>query len=201
MQQTNNEPPLHFTLDEYALRLAKTRQAMDKANVELLIVSDPSNMAWLTGYDGWSFYTHQAVLVGISGEPIWWGRAMDALGARRTVYMSTDNITGYPDEYVQNPVQHPMQTLAKLILERGWGSHRIGLEMDNYYFSAAAWESLQANLPDAKFLDATGLVNWQRAIKSEAELEYMRRAARIVEAMHQMDSWRKLSRACPRMSW
>ncbi len=35
------------------------------------------------------------------------------------------------------------------------------------------------------FIDATGLVNWQRAVKSAQELEYMRRAARIVEAMHQ----------------
>ena len=26
-----------------------------------LIVTDPSNMHWLTGYDGWSFYVHQAV--------------------------------------------------------------------------------------------------------------------------------------------
>jgi ectoine hydrolase len=48
---------------------------------ELRIVSDPSNMGWLTGYDGWSFYVHQAVLVGLEGEPVWWGRGMDANGA------------------------------------------------------------------------------------------------------------------------
>jgi ectoine hydrolase len=39
-------------------------------------------------------------------------------------------------------------------------------------------------LPDATFVDATGLVNWQRAVKSEQEIAYMRRAARIVERMH-----------------
>jgi Xaa-Pro aminopeptidase len=33
---------------------------MEAKGVDLLIVSDPSNMAWLTGYDGWSFYVHQA---------------------------------------------------------------------------------------------------------------------------------------------
>ena len=41
-----------------------------------------------------------------------------------------------------------------------------------------------AGLPNARFSDATALVNWQRAVKSPQELEYMRRAARIVEAMH-----------------
>jgi ectoine hydrolase len=56
--------------------------------------------------------------------------------------------------------------------------------MDNYWFSAAAYASLQTHLPNARFVDATGLVNWQRAVKSPQELDYMRRAARIVEAMH-----------------
>jgi len=56
--------------------------------------------------------------------------------------------------------------------------------MDNYYFSARAWEVLRRGLPDARFVDATGLVNWQRGVKSPQELVYMRRAARIVEAMH-----------------
>jgi ectoine hydrolase len=100
--------------------------------------------------------------------------------------MSHDNIIGYDDVYVQNPDQHPMETLATLITERGWQNSTVGLEMDNYYFSAAAYQSLVKNLPNTKFVDSTGLVNWQRAIKSETEIEYMRRAARIVEKMHAM---------------
>ena len=58
-------------------------------------VSDPSNMAWLTGYDGWSFYVHQAVIVPPTGEPIWYGRGQDANGAKRTAYLDHDNIVGY----------------------------------------------------------------------------------------------------------
>ena len=50
---------MYFSLQEYETRLAKTRQAMDAQGVELLFVTDPSNMSWLTGYDGWSFYVHQ----------------------------------------------------------------------------------------------------------------------------------------------
>ncbi|MGI9492152.1 MAG: aminopeptidase P family N-terminal domain-containing protein, partial [Geminicoccaceae bacterium] len=52
---------LDFSREEYADRIAKTRNAMDNYGVQLLIVTDPSNMAWLTGYDGWSFYVHQCV--------------------------------------------------------------------------------------------------------------------------------------------
>ncbi|MGV8953319.1 MAG: aminopeptidase P family N-terminal domain-containing protein, partial [Cypionkella sp.] len=98
-------PELPFTADEYAARLAKTRSAMQARGLEAIFVTDPSNMAWLTGYDGWSFYVHQGVLLGMEGEPVWWGRAMDAAGARRTTWLQPDNIRGYDDSYVQNPAK------------------------------------------------------------------------------------------------
>ncbi len=175
---------INFQRDEYDARIAKTRTAMAKAGIELMIVSDPSNMAWLSGYDGWSFYTHQCVLLAETGEPVWFGRGMDAPGAIRTVHMNDANIIGYEDFYVQSTERHPMDFLAGVIEARGWGALQIGVEMDNYYFSAACYASLHMNLPNAKFQDATGLVNWQRIIKSPQEIEYMNRAARIVEAMH-----------------
>ncbi len=177
---------LSFERAEYAARLAKTRAAMDARGIDVLLVTDPTNMAWLTGYDGWSFYVHQCVIVGPAGEPIWFGRGQDANGARRTAYIGEDNIVGYPDHYVQSTERHPMDYLAtELIAARGWTGKRIGVELDNYYFSAAAYASLQRHLPQATWIDATALVNWQRAVKSAREIEYMRIAARIVERMHQ----------------
>ncbi|MBA8900497.1 ectoine hydrolase DoeA [Phyllobacterium sp. P30BS-XVII] len=179
------EPNLKFSREEFAQRLAKTRKAMEKKGIDVLICSDPSNMAWLTGYDGWSFYVHQAVIVPPEGEPIWYGRGQDANGAKRTAYLHHDNIVGYPDHYVQSTERHPMDFLSKLLEERGWDKKTIGVEMDNYWFSAAAFASLQKHLPNARFVDGTALVNWQRAVKSRTELDYMRKAARIVELMHQ----------------
>lgn len=176
---------LPFSRQEYAQRLARTRSAMQAQGLELLLVTDPSNMAWLTGYDGWSFYVHQCVLLALDGEPIWFGRGQDANGARRTVFMQHDNIIGYPDIYVQSRERHPMDYLCQeVILAKGWGGLRIGVEMDNYYFSAAAYQALCKHLPQARFSDAAGLVNWQRAVKSPQEIQYMRIAARIVEKMH-----------------
>ena len=178
------EVTLNFSRAEYADRLGKTRAAMEERGLDLLLVTDPSNMAWLTGYDGWSFYVHQAVLVRPDQEPIWFGRNQDTQGALRTVHMPPERIIGYPDEYVQSTLRHPMDYLSGIIKDRGWGRARIGVELDNYYFSAAAYLSLQRHLPDARLVDATALVNWQRAVKSPQELAYMRTAARIVEAMH-----------------
>lgn len=174
-----------FEHREYVARIERTRNAMADKGIDVLIVSDPSNMAWLTGYDGWSFYVHQCVVLSNDTYPIWFGRGMDASGARMTAFMPDEQIVGYPDSYVQNPEQHPMDCLSRLLQDRGWQNKRIGVELDNYYFSAAAYQSLSRGLPKSKFVDATALVNWQRAVKSAQEIEYMERAARIVEAMHQ----------------
>lgn len=174
-----------FDRPEFDARLNKTRHAMAERDLDGLIVSDPSNMAWLTGYDGWSFYVHQAVVISANGAlPLWWGRAMDAQGARRTVYMPEACIRGYDDTFVQNPDKHPMTDLATILADMSLSEGRIGVELDNYYYSAAAHHALERSLPEADFIDATGLVNWQRAVKSPQEIEYMRRAAGIVEAMH-----------------
>ena len=179
------EVTLKFTREEYAQRLAKTRRAMEEKGVDLLIVTDPSNMNWLTGYDGWSFYVHQCVVVPPDGEPIFFGRGMDAVGARFTAYLAEDNVIGYPDDYVQNTQKHPMDLLSQILTDKGWGAKRIGVEMDNYWFTAAAFAALQRHLPDVRFSDTTGLVNWQRAVKSTTELDYMRKAGAIVTRMHE----------------
>lgn len=175
---------LPFPQSEYDRRIALARADMARRGLDLVIVSDPSNMAWLTGYDGWSFYVHQAVLLPMAGEPVWWGRRMDANGALRTCFMAQDNISGYPDHFVQSTERHPMDHLCGLIAERGWAKGRIGVEMDNYWYTAAAHAALQSHLKAAALVDANGLVNWQRVVKSDLEIEFIRRAARIVERMH-----------------
>ena len=100
-------------------------------------------MAWLTGYDGWSFYVHQAVLVPPEGEPVWFGRGQDANGAKRTAYLTHDNIVAMPTTTFSRPNATRWTISSKIIAERGWGKLTIGVEMDNYWFSAAAFASLQ----------------------------------------------------------
>ncbi len=176
---------LNFSQQEYDDRIAKTRAAMAGRGIDCLIVTDPSNMGWLTGYDGWSFYVHQAVIVTLEGEPLWWGRPMDSAGVASTAWISADSVHTYPDIYVMNPDRHPYAHLSSMLRERGWQNLRLGVEMDNYYFSASCLNTLRSEMPDTKILDATGLVNWQRLVKSTAEIACIRKAARIVEAMHQ----------------
>ena len=170
-----------FSQAEYDRRIAKTRNAMVAAGMDVLFVTDPSNQAWLTGYDGWSFYVHQGVILGLDDDPLWWGRLQDVNGGRRTVWMEDDNVLGYADRYVQSSTCHPMEDLAEWLRAIGYDRSRIGVELENYYYSAKAHMVLNAELPKATMVDATALVNWQRGVKSDEEMVFIRKAAKITE--------------------
>ncbi|HEV2674012.1 MAG TPA: M24 family metallopeptidase [Aliidongia sp.] len=174
--------PLPFPPSEYANRLEQIRREMSTRGLDLLVVNDVANQHYVTGYDGWSFYTPQVVIVPLDGEPVWIGRAMDAVGGRLTAWMRPDNIVGFPEDHVQQADRHPMDWIGRWIADKGWGRGRIGIELEAYYYSPKAHARLTAALPDARFVDADLLVNWIRAVKSPAEIAYLRQGARLAEA-------------------
>jgi len=168
---------------EYLQRLERTKASMRAQGIDLLLVASPANQFYLTGYDGWSFYTPQMVVVHLDEDrPFWFGRKMDAVGARFTVYMPEKDIVEYPDSYVASKERHPMQYLAELLKSRGWSRARIGVEMDDYYYTARWHQILTTTLPDARFDDAFLLVNWVRLKKSDTEIKYMMEAGKLAAA-------------------
>ena len=171
-----------FETAEYDRRLGLARAEMERRGLDVLLVTDPANMNYLTGYDAWSFYVPQAVIVTLRDDsPIWVGRGMDAPSAVITTEIPKDRILSYADDYVESTVKHPMQYVASVLSDRGYARAKIGVEMDAYYFSARFLEVLKQSLPEASFPDAYLLVAWIRTVKSDAEIEVMRQAARIME--------------------
>jgi Xaa-Pro dipeptidase len=173
---------MYFELSEFHDRFRRVKASMLRQKIEVLVVSDPSNMNYLTGYDGWSFYVHQGLVICLDhDQPIWWGRSMDANGAKLTTWLAHDNIRPYEDNYVQNPLKHPMTFVANIIKEHGWEHKRAGVEKDNYWFTGRCLEVLARELSKAVIEDGTGLVNWERIIKSPREIEYLKQAAKVCE--------------------
>ncbi|MGS2779587.1 M24 family metallopeptidase [Robertmurraya sp. GLU-23] len=173
---------LAFEREEFLERLKKTKQKMSDQGIDVLLVTDPANMNYLTGYDGWSFYVHQLLMVIIDEEqPFWIGRYQDASAAKVTTWLDETHIIPYSDDYVQSLIKHPMDFVCDILKEIGQDKRSIGVEMDTYYFTAKCLEQLRSGLSKSTFKDATNLVNHVRIIKSDREIEYMKRAAKIVE--------------------
>jgi ectoine hydrolase len=173
---------LPFERSEYLERVAATKRRMAEAGIEVLLVSDPCNMNYLTGYDATSYYVHQMAALAIDAEePLWIGREMDVACARFTTFLQPENMRGYPESFIGVPERHPMEFVATTLAEMGWGRRRIGVEMDAHFFSARCYTELVNRLPEAEFVDASLLVNWVRIVKSPREIAYMRQAGKIVE--------------------
>ena len=172
-----------FEKQEYIERLKKVKIDMQKKGIDLLVSHDPANMNYLTGYDAWSFYYAQCVLVHLNeDEPICFVRAQDGGGAYIKTYLKNENIIEYDEKYIHTWPLHPYQYLVEIIKKRKWDNLNIGLEMDSHYFTAYCYETIKKGLPNAKFKDADRLVNWVRVVKSNKEIKLMQSAARIVES-------------------
>lgn len=169
-----------FSNKEFISRINKVKLKMNEKGIEILLISNPANQFYLTGYDGWSFYTPQMVLIHINdAQPYWIGRRMDAVGAKFTSFLNKNHIVSYPDTYVASTTKHPMNFLVEFIKKKKWHKKNIGVEMDDYYYSAKWHQILKKNLSQSKFVDAFLLVNWVRMIKSDQELLYMKQAGQI----------------------
>ena len=160
---------------------------MDAAGVELLVATDPSEHG----------VAHRLRRLVVLRPPVrarprppasrsGGGAARMRPGRSAPSSWPATNVVAYPDHYVQSHRAPPDGANSRPSSpSAGSGRMRIGVEMDNYYYSAAAHAVLGRCLPDAEFVDATGLVNWERAVKSPRELDYMRTAGRIVTRMHE----------------
>jgi ectoine hydrolase len=168
-----------FAADEYESRVARAREAGGKLGVDLLVVTDPRNLCYLTGYDADSYYVPQALLVPTGSEPVTLIlRALDIACAHWTTHLSEGQIVGYPDHYVNGPV-HAMAFVAEVIQRQGLARRRVGVEPDGMGLTPKAQQTLQESLPTTEFVDSNKLVEWLRTIKSPGEIAVMREAGRI----------------------
>lgn len=169
------------TIAEYTDRLRRVREVMAQKGFAALIVCDPANMFYLTGYNAWSFYTPQCLMVGADGPPHLFARAQDAGGAAYTCNLDDDHIHGYPEELVHRPGVHPFDWVAASIRTLVAGDELIGVECDAHFFSPRAYFALERGLPANRLVDSEELVNWVRVVKSPHEVAQLRIAGSIVE--------------------
>ena len=172
---------LAFPLAEYQARVERVRARMAAAGLDLLLVTHPPNLCYLTGYSTFAVGRHACLLLPARGELVLQVSAMAIPAAVLTGWVE------HVEPYDWNEVDRIPERIAALVRAQGLERARTGLELAR--LPAQTHADVRRHLPDATFEDASGLVMGVRLIKSAAELDCMRRAARMtlagVEASYQ----------------
>ena len=173
-------PP--FSEAEYAERLAKVKRAMAAKKIDLLFVSSPPNITYLTGYDS-----------------IWYRRTTPTglfirLDQDKTLFVDSESHadlvksgTGRFDEalFVSRRKYEPaVDLIADTLKERGWLKGTAAVERWSLAPHGIVLTSIERRMEaaGAKIADGSWLVDRAKMNKSPAEIACMRKAQAIADA-------------------
>lgn len=163
-----------FPAEEYQERVRRVRVLMRERDIDVLLVMHPPNVFYLSGFQSFAVYNDECLVLPADGMPFLAVHPPEIGTALLHTWL--DEVHGYP------PQGGRQEYLARLLMERGLGGSRLGVEMRSAGVPAASYEALRRALPDAAPADASGLVEAVKATKSPREIEHLRRAAGITDA-------------------
>ena len=171
-----------FTKEEFATRLARTRDAIAKANLDWLLVIHPVSMHWLIGQDNKSYTAFQVLPVSAKlGKLIIFTRDME-----RNEF-EADSMAEEVRGYNGREPEDPMDAFSKFADDLGLKGARIGMEVPSWYLNPHQYLRLKDILGKALVAEPSGLINSLKLAKSAAELDYHRKSAAIAAA-----AWKSL---------
>ncbi|MBA3518353.1 MAG: aminopeptidase P family protein [Rhizobiales bacterium] len=168
---------LHFEAEEFEARRTRILEQMARRRLDALLLFAPETHFWLTGYDTFGYCFFQCLVLTRSGEFTLLTRSADLRQARHTslietIVVWTDGLNAGPGVQLRN-----------LLDDLGLLGTRIGVEYDTHGLTAANGRALDEALRNfAALEDASDLAPALRAVKSPAELAYVRRAAELADA-------------------
>lgn len=162
-----------FTDAELDRRLAATRQIMDARGLDLIFLSAPEHVFYLTGLDHWGYFAPHVLIVPAAGDLTLVTRAMEHVAIRNQVRNAS--FVGHSD------TETAADVLIRLLKDHVSGKS-IGIESASAGMSLAMGQTLQAGLAGARWIDITGVLDEMRLVKSIEEQGFMRRAAAAADA-------------------
>jgi len=164
----------YFTRNEYDARLAAVRRNMTGRDLDLLVLSAPENIFYLTGLDHWGYFAPHILVVPVSGEMTLIARSMEKVTVENQV--SNARFVGHADH------ESAADGFSRVLDDSGCQPKRIGIEAWSSGMPHGLALALQRHAPSAQWLDAAGLVDELRLVKSAAEQAWLRQAARVSDA-------------------
>jgi Xaa-Pro dipeptidase len=168
---------IHFSPEELAARRRAASEELAGRDLEGLLVFRQESMYYLTGYDTFGYVFFQCLYMGADGETMTLlTRTPDVRQAEHTSVIN-DIRVWYDAEGAD-----PTIDLREILEEHGCGGKRLGIETDAYGLTGYNLKRVENALDGfCELVEASDLVTALRAVKSSAEIEYVREAARLAD--------------------
>ena len=167
---------LHFSNKEFSTRKNKVLAEMKKQNIDALLMFRQESMYWLTGYDTFGYVFFQSLVLDQSGNVILLTRAPDLRQAQNT--SNIDDIRIWVDKDGSNPTDDLKVILNELNLK----GKNIGIEYEAYGLTGRNALRLNKSLEDyCSVEDRSELITRLRVVKSEEEIQYVKKAAHLAD--------------------
>jgi Xaa-Pro dipeptidase len=164
-----------FPDTEYTARLRSVREAMGQKDVDVLLITSPENIYYLTGLNHQGYFAFTMLIFPRDGDAQIVARAHEEVIMAERVKLAEHIGYGEDDD--------PAMTVVKALKDAQLGSAKIGLEKNHMFFPPGIAEGIQAGLPTANWKDGSDVVDNLRLIKSPLELECTYEAANITNSV------------------
>lgn len=166
---------LPFPIATYHDRLARVRKLMAEDGLDVLVVTTPDAVHWLSGFDTIGYLWPQALVIDRSdGEPTLVTRTSERPGVADTSWLQNPNIYDIANT-------SPSREIAETIRRHNAASGVVGIDLQAFTLVPAIWEELKTQLPQARWSDTSNMTAEARLIKEPAEITYQRQAAAIAD--------------------
>lgn len=164
---------LHFSAQEYTTRKSKLLPIMQKKGIDVLLITEPADINYLTGYSTFEVSLFTCLLLNSDGDMI---LLVPSIETGPAFYTSKVNdIVPY---HWSNP-QSITALINASINKLGGQQPTVGVDLQGASLPIQVYRYLQHTDGYGQILDGAGLLNSIKIIKSEAELDYLRHSAAI----------------------
>ncbi|WGD32207.1 Xaa-Pro peptidase family protein [Ancylobacter sp. WKF20] len=161
-----------FPKAEYDARVARAREGLVAAGLDAMVVTGPENIFYLTGQQTPGYYTFQALVLPVEGDPVFIVRQLE--------YFNFVANTFITDAAIYQDTDEPVRFLVAQLEAKGLRAKRVGIDKRGWFLPITTYEALLTALGTVH--DAAGVVEKLRMVKSPLEVEKLVRAATYVDA-------------------
>ncbi len=167
---------LHFSAEEFKSRKDKIIKILKEEKLDALLMFRQESMYWLTGYDTFGYVFFQTLVLDQKGDIILLTRAPDLRQAQNTSNISDIRI------WVDKNGSNPTEDLKVILDELNLKGKTIGIEYEAYGLTGRNALRLNKSLENyCSIKDTSELVTKLRVIKSNEEIDYVKKAANLAD--------------------